>query len=123
MSRYITANFRSNEFYCKCPNCKKNNMDLKIVYKLQDVRTLTGTPMKINSAFRCADHNKAVGGSPTSSHRNSPCKAVDIACTDSGYRMKLLSHLINRFHRIGVRKDFIHVDDDLSKAQEVLWVY
>lgn len=41
---------------------------LAVANELEKVRAFFGAPVHINSAFRCAALNKAVGGSPTSQH-------------------------------------------------------
>ncbi len=118
----LTKNFSRHEFACKC-GCGKDNIDLDFVETLQRIRDLTSYKMKINSGTRCRKHNatKRVGGKPTSSHLKGV--AVDIACKSSKKRYELLSLLGDEFHRIGIGKDFIHVDSDWTKTPEVTWVY
>lgn len=54
-------------------------------------------------------------------------KAVDIACTTSIYKYELIEIEQKFFHRIGIsgneKGNFLHLDVDSSKVQEVLWVY
>ena len=75
----------------------------------------------------CVKHNKLVRGSDTSSHISTDtikCTAVDIECTLSTQRFKILSGLIKAgFTRIGIGKTFIHADSDKNKAKEVVWLY
>jgi hypothetical protein len=51
--------------------------------------------------------------------------AADIACDNSRDRFELIKALIEAgFKRIGVRKDFIHVDVDFpDKPGRVMWLY
>jgi uncharacterized protein YcbK (DUF882 family) len=112
--------FTDEEFECPC--CGQQLISQRMVSMLDSVRSFMGEPMHINSGFRCIKHNMDVFGSVTSSHRIG--LAVDIRCTTSGYRDRLLIALrAVGFKRIGIRKDFIHVDVDPSKKQGVTWVY
>lgn len=49
-------------------------------YILQPVRTMIGRPIHINSGYRCDRLNKAVGGKPTSLHKQG--RAADIHVRD-----------------------------------------
>ena len=112
--------FNRDEF--KCPHCNRNKIDNEFVTVLDEARTIAVVPFKITSGYRCPIHNKAVGGSPTSSHLKG--WAVDIACMSDYQRMKIVRALIELdMHRIGVGKDFIHVDIDPGKNPVRLWVY
>ena len=98
------------------------NMNQEFLLKLDRAREVAQIPFKINSAWRSAEKNQEVGGKPNSSHLKG--LAVDISVTDSRQRFIVLKALIEvGFHRIGVAKTFIHVDDDKSKDPEVVWVY
>ncbi len=121
----IGKHFNRSEFACPC--CGLDNIDLSFVAKLDKGRKLLDFPFKINSGCRCANHNKVVGGSPKSAHLPSDldgkCRAVDIAITNSRERFKFLVWAVSVFSRIGIGKNFIHVDDDKSKTPYVIWVY
>lgn len=113
--------FNDEEKQCRC-NCGKNNADKAFTDKLNEARELADTPFVINSWSRCDEHNRAVGGSKTSSHLLG-C-AVDIKTTSLEQRYKILTALIKvGFTRIGVAKTFIHVDSDITKTQHVFWLY
>ena len=111
--------FQEKEFTCKC--CNKNKTDIMFLMNLVRARRMAQTPFKINSGYRCENHNKTIGGSPTSSHLKG-C-AADIACTNDEQRQKILSALIcSGFKRIGIAQDFIHVDSDTDKPARI-WIY
>lgn len=113
--------FFLSEFRCPC-GCRGNEIKTPFVYRLDSARHIAGVPFKINSGYRCKNHNKHVGGSPSSSHLRGV--AADIACTDSLLRMKIFRALMAEgFRRIGIGKDFIHVDDDRAKVRDVIWLY
>ncbi|MDD4986592.1 MAG: D-Ala-D-Ala carboxypeptidase family metallohydrolase [Dehalococcoidales bacterium] len=106
-------------FACKC--CGTNYIDLRWGMLVKELEERIGEPIKITSGYRCEKHNKAVGGSPTSSH----CKglAIDVTCGSSRLRYQMLNAAIRmEIHRIGIYKSFIHMDIDRSKDPRVVWL-
>lgn len=90
-------------------------MDGTFLKDLDAARTLAGVPFKVNSAYRSIDYEFQHGRTGTSSH----CKglAVDIACNNSAQRLKMVKALLLcGFCRIGIYKNFIHVDKDPDKV-------
>ena len=61
--------FKPEEFACKC-GCGRgyDDMDAGLLRMLDEARALAGIPFSLSSAFRCAKHNKAVGGVADSAH-------------------------------------------------------
>ena len=117
----LTAHFQSDEFWCSC-GCGKegpngNHISQSLVLKLEIVRTAINKPMKINSGIRCLEYNRSIKSSDTSSHIK--CVAADISCTQMSDRHLLMSHLPKLFERIGIHKDFIHVDIDTDKRRGI----
>ena len=116
----LTKDFSAYEFQCPC-GCGRSEMDSAFVRQLQCLRDLYG-PLKINSGFRCAEHNRAVGGGPESSHLDG--LAADINCRSSYDRFRLVSMaFLVGFARIGIGTDFVHVDTDPLKPRRLLWLY
>jgi uncharacterized protein YcbK (DUF882 family) len=66
----ITRNFSSKEFDCSCTRetCKITLVDVDHVALVQRIRDDLGKSIKINSGFRCPEHNKAEGGATNSRH-------------------------------------------------------
>ena len=50
--------------------------------KIQEIRDLLGYPIKINSAYRCLEVNRAIGSKDTSQHLKG--QAVDFICPKFG---------------------------------------
>ncbi len=97
-------------------------MEPEVVQALDIARDIYGFPMVVTSGFRSISHNKACGGSPKSSHLLG--YAVDIAVPNSERRFLLVEALLDAgFHRLGIGKDFVHVDLDPNKPANCLWVY
>lgn len=67
--------FKKDEFICKC-GCGLNNIDLKLVKILDEIREYFGKPCIITSGCRCTTYNKKVGGIANSKHVQG--KACDI---------------------------------------------
>lgn len=97
-------------------------MDREFLKMLDKARDIAGVPFVITSGYRSYSHNKKVGGVPKSSHRLG--KACDIACDNSRMRFKIINALmLAGFNRIGIAKNFIHVDNDTNKSKDVIWTY
>jgi uncharacterized protein YcbK (DUF882 family) len=105
----MTTNFRPSETECKC-GCKANDMQRPFMDLLESLRRDLDRPLYLTSAFRCEEHNKAVGGSPRSYHKKG--RAADIVCETAHDRYTLVGSAIKLgFGGIGIYKTFIHVDD------------
>lgn len=120
----LTKNFSLSEFECKC-NCKMpddvfRNI-IKVANNLQVLRDSINVPITITNAYRCAEHNKAVGGVTNSQHILG--KAVDIKAR--GFKPVVLANLINDLIEqchllqggIGVYRTFVHYDIRKTKVR------
>jgi len=86
------------------------------------MRISLGEPMVISSGYRCKKHNKEVGGVPNSAHLRG--LAADIAIPNDEYRYRLLNlAMLFDIPRIGIGKNFIHLDIDRSLPHPRIWVY
>jgi len=102
----------------------------KLIEKLQHVRDILGNLMTIRSGVRCESFDASIKGSLVSSHMPDSDRiglAVDIACTNSIDRYDLVEVVQEFFKRIGIVGEhlgnFICLDVDKTKRQEVLWTY
>lgn len=94
----------------------------KLVDMLDEARHNSGTPFRITSGLRTVEQNRRVGGVSNSPHLRG--LAVDIACTTSENRMKIIQGAIKAgFNRIGIGNTFVHLDCDTSLPQNVVWHY
>ena len=122
VSKQLSKNFNSSEF--DSPDIigsglKMNNV---LIEKLQEMRDIFGKPIRIKSGYRSVIHNKKVGGKTNSEHLQG--NAVDIRIKNSNERYVLLGlALIVGFSRIGVGRDFLHLDISSTKPKEVVWLY
>ena len=113
--------FKLAEFRCPC--CGRADMNRDFLEQLDKARELAGVPFVITSGFRCPKHNKEVGGRPNSAHLRG--MAADIAVPDNETRFRILYGLIKAgFKRIGIGKNFVHVDIDIvTKPYPRIWLY
>lgn len=95
-------------------------LDQELVAKLDLARGKSGVPFVIENGKRGEEANEKVGGVKDSAHITG--KAVDLVCHDSTSRFKMVSALLAvGFARMGVYDRHIHVDNDTTKPQNVLW--
>lgn len=60
--------FKENEFKCKCGKCKFIEPPDELVKVLVEIREHYNSPVIIKSGYRCATHNRNVGGATSSRH-------------------------------------------------------
>lgn len=104
------------------PGSGERFMSDKLIMMLDEARKDFGRPMRINSGYRTEAHNKKVGGVADSPHMAGV--AADIKINNSRDRHDLIVSLLkSNFNRIGIGKNFIHVDIDETKDPDVIWLY
>jgi hypothetical protein len=65
----LSPNFNEREFRCRgTGTLPPGGMDPRLIDVLQRIRDHYGVPVTINSGFRSASHNAAVGGARNSQH-------------------------------------------------------
>ena len=116
----LSTNFQSTEFDCHGKNCCSSTLiDEKLVDYLQSIRDYFGKPVNISSAYRCAVHNKNVGGATSSRHKNG--EAADIYI--NGVAPAEIAKYAESIGILGIGlyetdKDghFVHIDTRTKKA-------
>jgi len=63
---YKIEHFKLKEFACPC--CGRVEITTSLVFWLEVLRRAWGTPIHVNSGFRCASRNAEVGGVSNSRH-------------------------------------------------------
>jgi len=113
----LTAKFSLAEFRCRC-GCGGDHIDMKLVHALQQLRDIIGRPLWVNSGFRCARHNRIVGGAPASQHTLG--RAVDVrgapVSTIVAAAMQVPAF---RAGGIGAYREWVHLDVRDGRAR---WV-
>jgi len=136
----LSPNFSRQEFACKC-GCGVDAVDPILVMQLERMRASAGVPLSIRSGCRCQNHNREEGGKDDSAHLSipppvpspaagggvgggEPCQAVDLVAGAGAERFRLLGAAYEAgFVRMGIGRDFLHVDVDPDKPQRVIWLY
>lgn len=116
--------FKPSEFQCKCedPGCTALREPKQLLLQqLDQMRNTFGNPIVITSGLRCAVYNARVGGVADSAHVIG--EAADVATETSTDRYSLLRIGLGLFNRLGIGKNFVHVDVSSSLAQHVCWTY
>ncbi len=117
-----TKNFKVSEFACK--HCGENKIDQRVIDMAQIIRDELGVPVKVNSGYRCPEHNKKVGGVKGSRHTLG--HAADLS---SSVGAKAMYAAIKKLHQEGklpmlgycIRyPSFCHVDID-KRASGNMW--
>ena len=112
----LTKNFSSKEFKCKCKNsdCTTTTINSNLPKQLQKIRNHFNKPVVINSGYRCAKHNKAVGGATYSKHRLG--QAADIVVKGvPALEVARYCETIG-IKGIGLYETFVHVDTRTKKS-------
>ena len=105
----LSGHFKRREFSCPC--CGEMELEPLLLVGLEWLRRLVGKAVTINSGYRCAAHNRAVGGETDSQHMSG--RAADIVVSGmTPARLKDLAQQIPYFNDggIGLYKTFVHVD-------------
>ncbi len=115
--RLVSPFFRPIELVSKDKD--GNPVDLRLLVDwpslvaLNKLRLSWGKPIRLNSAYRTAEHNKQIGGSPKSMHLVG--KAFDCAVTDPAFASLARSM---GFNAIGYYSTFTHID---TRPDTVTW--
>lgn len=97
-------------------------MNEEFLKLLDEARDNAEIPFTITSGYRTKLYNDKVGGVEGSSHIKG--LAADIRAVGSREKFIIVnSLLLVGFTRIGISKNFIHVDLDKDKIQDVIWTY
>lgn len=118
MAKYFTE----KEFNKCSPSCSISDMDSEFMELLDKLRETAGIPLVINCAYRSKEWDKKKGRSGNSAHTKGV--AVDIRCNDSSNRFKIIKAAVELgIPRIGIDGSFIHIDNDPTLPQNVIWTY
>jgi uncharacterized protein YcbK (DUF882 family) len=113
----LTKNFKKSEFNCKC-GCEMPNDVLGsirvLAEHLQAIRDASNAPILINSAYRCPDHNKAIGGVSNSQHVLGKASDINIKGWSANKTADFIEGLHNQWKNrsggLGRYNNFVHID-------------
>ena len=104
-------------FRCRhCNALPENGMDDRLIKLLNDMGIMAP---EINSAYRCEEHNAAVGGVPNSFHVQGIAADIDASAHES---VDALAELAEKHGADGIGKyysqNFVHID---TRQYEARW--
>ena len=114
--------FKSSEFDSQGEPNSGKNMRRDLIEILDAIRGRIGRALKITSGYRTREDNERVGGVLNSAHTRG--LAVDVQTSDSSLRYALIEQALKcGIRRVGIGKDFIHLDLDPDLPQKTCWLY
>ena len=116
----LSSNFHSYEFNCKGSGCcSETKIDEKLVEYVQKIRDHFGKPVTINSGYRCATHNKRVGGASGSNHTKGQAADIvvqGVAPADVAKYAESIGILGIGLYETASDGYFVHVDTRTTKS-------
>ena len=111
--------FKKEEFRCPC--CNQNRISENLIDRLDFSRSISGLQMRVSSGYRCKQHNRKVRGKSKSSHLYG--LGADIVCPSGSLKATMVASFFESgIKRIGIYKNFIHVDISENLPSPMLWV-
>ena len=120
----LTNNFTLEEFACKdgsatpvelVPNLQK------LANNLQSLRDEIGLPVHINSGYRSAAYNKAIGGAKFSQHANGKAADITVKGLTPYHVYRIILDLISKGKMqeggLGIYDSWVHYDVRDGKAR------
>lgn len=115
--RMLSKNFKTKEFMCPCKRCNSYLVDVDFVQVLQKVRDWAKSWVRVNSGYRCPEHNAEVGGSPTSNHKTGIAFDIHV----NGKTPLEVAQFLESINVNGIIKydTFVHMDNISYKRYKV----
>lgn len=115
----LSEHFADHEFSCPC--CGERVTDVLLLSAIKEMRRIANVPIKINSGYRCPNHNAVVRGKLNSQHMRG--LAADLYSVVGVDRLREIARGIPYVHGIGYDpiREFLHVD--VRSGLRVEWVY
>lgn len=115
----LSPHFTKRELACRhCGDCK---VDPQLVEALEQLRAIVGRPLIVTSAYRCEEHNKAVGGERSSYHVRGLAADVLVPKDMSLFDFYQAALLVPAFANGGIgvypKERFLHLDVRGVKAR------
>lgn len=116
----LSANFSSTEFDCHGKGCcSETIIDSQLVEYVQQIRDHFGKPITITSGYRCATHNRNVGGATGSRHSKGDAADIVVGDTAPAEVAKYAESIgIKGIGLYETNKDghFVHIDTRETKS-------
>lgn len=110
------------DFRSCVPRCDESQLHPELLSMLRSMQKFCGWSFLITSGFRSKSWEFSKGRNGSSSHTKG--LAVDVSASDSHARYKIvIAAGAVGVPRIGIGKDFVHLDIDETKAHPIMWHY
>lgn len=123
MNIFPFPHFAEHELRCKCNRHKDAplcNVSPRLLMLAEKIRGVLKTPMVVTSCCRCPEHNREVGGSPSSKHiatPEQPARAMDFKPRNMS-PLTAYNAIVKAWHDgrltelggIGLYDSWIHID-------------
>jgi uncharacterized protein YcbK (DUF882 family) len=112
----ISPWFDRSEFACKC-ECGFNTVDAELLEILDMIRSHYNARVTINSACRCPEHNKSVGGAENSQHLFARAADIVVDGVDPKDVQDYIDTKWPNQYGMGRYNTFTHIDSRSTKAR------
>ncbi len=113
----LSAHFSRKELECRC--CGRLQIDSRLLDGLEKLRELAGVAVIVHAGYRCAKHNREVGGVPHSEHMQGLAADIELPGI-SLQRAYALALEVPQFAQGGIGAydgGFLHVDVREQRAR------
>ena len=116
----LSSNFNSNEFDCHGSGCCSQTLiDEQLVKYLQKIRDHFGKSVNVSSGYRCATHNKNVGGATASRHTKGQAADIyisGVAPAEIAKYAESIGILGIGLYETNADGHFVHIDTRTTKS-------
>lgn len=116
----LSSNFNSNEFDCHGSGCCSQTLvDEQLVKYLRKIRDHFGKSVNVSSGYRCATHNKKVGGATTSRHTKGQAADIyisEVAPAEIAKYAESIGILGIGLYETNADGHFVHIDTRTTKS-------
>ena len=119
----LSPHFDSKEFECRCCGAlPAGGMDPALIVLLEDIRAnFAPCAVTITSGYRCADHNKKVGGAKSSQHMDGTAADIRVFRDGTPIPPAKVADYVEKLHPdkygVGRYKGWTHVDTRVRPAR------
>ena len=107
--KMLSKHFSREEFACKC-GCGFATVDIDLLNTLEVVRNHFQSPVTINSACRCDEHNENIGGSYGSKHKKGIAADIVVKGIEPSKVYSFLDGFAPNRFGLGKYDGFTHID-------------
>lgn len=116
----LSDHFWVHEFACKHCGSLGPGISVALLRKLEEFREALGRqPISVRSGFRCPQHNRAVGGAPSSFHLIGEAADIVHARLSPEELYKAADEF--GFAGVGLYRNFVHVDVGTGPYRPARW--